>query len=720
MTPNNISFERRGLAKLRRLGYLYHAKGESFETDTNYDQLYERLKPLYPSHEVFNNVGSKDLVKASHWDGTGNGKDVALPIGMGSLNKLRPDDLPKWMEKIAKNSQAFVATPKLDGVAIMLEYSPENKLVEAYTRGNGKVGTSVLSTLRHIEGIPRTAYSHACRMFVRGELIISKSDFDQILKFKDTTYVNARNALVGCVNAKVKTSAHKRLLKTAKFFAYSIDFKIDKNWPGSELPDLNYTRKAKVAANKAPRSLQLKALKKKGFDTVLDAANSIYPVNFGHALAIEEWPAKARKFINLSNNIDYECDGLVIDFDSESASSLGFESNGLNPVFSRAVKLDPSEQLSKIVKVSGINWSRTRRGLYKPVVALAYDAVFQGVRVRNTYADNAGWILSNGVDAGAVISIIRSGDVIPRIVSVIEKAEKVTLPEVCFKHKEKLVWTDTKTDLYCPICAGELNSPAEFFATLNPDNIGKKIVDNLGKELGLTTVKEFLELQPAQIRGLKNFGTKSAFSFCNETRRVVKAASLAQIMHASGAFRSPTIGLAETRLQDIIDKLGAKELMEGKYSESDLLNVVARIDGLGSKVANCFSMQFPFFKELYEEIKIFAESSASTVSGEVKSEGGLSGLKFAFTGFRNKDAEIMIKNEGGAIANSVSKTTKVLFAATRDTVKTKKAVSLGVTVVDSFDTEEYLRKIIKKYRAKKGLPDIKKEVRSSKNMTRKA
>lgn len=690
----------RQFARLRVLNFAYGV-GSPLVSDAEYDKLYYSLKKERPNHTLFDEVGYE------------YGVEHILPIRMGSLNKIRPNEIRAWLNKL-NTSEAIVPTPKLDGLAVLLEYDASGVLRRAYSRGNGVKGIDITNSIKLAQNVPDRAYTSGCNLYVKGELILSKSIFKKFKKDKEFKYVNARNTLVGCVNAKEKLPLHKKILRNAEFFAIGSEYQVDPSIPHSVLPEL-VVGSGKVSAKNASKSTQLNNLKSLGFDTVFSILKDkrvgvVVKKNLSH---IEE--DSKETIINL-RTVDYECDGIVLTVNAEKPYKFGYEANGLNPSWSRAVKLDPSEQESQKAQVKKIIWSVTPRGIFKPVVLLKKSLEFQGVKVERAYADNAKWIVDNRVGKKAQVSVIRSGDVIPRIINV-NKPSKAKLPSTCKEHKGELVWTDTGTDLYCEVCSLRMNPPSEFFKHLNPDNIGKVLVEHVCSALSLETVKELLEVKPFSLKGLEKFSIKRSTSFIKELEKVIGEASLAKIMHASGIFRTPNLGLGETRIQLILDKFKIKKLMSGGYSQRKLFIRAQSAEGIGDQVADCFSSKFDQFIEFFNSINSFSKTAVQEVNGETK-EGVLSDQKFVFTGFRNKDVEIYLKEEGGSISNSVSKTTSILFAGSHDTVKAKRAVELGVEVVVAHNALEHTLKLIKKLRKKAGLPAIKVKEKKLKNMTR--
>jgi len=681
--------------------------GDSGVPDSKFDALMDEARLIDPTHPIFQEVGSE------------YGTEVKLPISMGSLNKVRPDELVDWFERTlpkkgslrtAMLESPLIITPKLDGASVLLEYSPNGKFVRAYSRGNGTLGQDITHAVKFCENFPREVYTFSTRMFVRAEIIVRRSEFQRLqtgLTFnnKGYPYVNARNAIVGCLNAKQKSIFHTETLRVADMIAFSVYFKPEGK---QEMPRLPYfDPRATERADIAHKTLQFNFLKKSGFTLPYSGLASGAPGQARYTdNAKEVWAKAMRTTIhNMREKYDYDTDGLVAEIDVPKFHSLGYETNSLNPRWARAVKLDPSEQEARVIEVASVNWQRTARGIYKPIVALKYEAIFQGVRVRNIYVDNARWVRKNKVGPGAYVAVIRSGDVIPRIIEVTKRAdEKIKLPKKCHKHKEKLVWTETKTDLYCPVCSGEMNSPPEFFKQLAPDNVGETLVSHVCDQLNLTTILEVLNTKPPRLSSIEKFGSKRAKDFHSAIHRAVEQASLAKLMHCSGAFRSPSFGLGETRLQSILDEFTPEYLMGRDHSSEALYERARLIDGIGSRAARCFADQFVYFKHLFEDIEGFCYAAHEEAAGVKNTDGVLNNMKFVFTGFRNKEMEMLIKREGGKIAGSVSKGVDTVFVADGTTVKAKRATQLGIPVVVSADAEKFITGIVKKRRKKAGLP----------------
>jgi len=686
MTAFAIAKQFRTANRVRVAQFLY-TKGKSPWSDAEFDAMVAELRVM--DKKFFAGVvGSKaaevELVSK-----------VKLPVPVGSLDKVRPSEIRKWAKSLPEKfrKSGFFVTPKLDGMSLMLVYAADGNLEAIITRGDGVTGRDVTATLKGNPTIPGYIFPRGgCKLYVRGEFILSKMNFATLRaasmlhakEKKSREYVNARNMLVGCVGAKESNLVRRETLKLAEFIALDMTFDPPKSL--ADIPDVPMGASS-IRADKAPLSVRIKVLEKMGF--------TIPHFNITTMESSKAWKGRARQNIkNLVDSHPYEVDGMVISTNAEEPEKLGYDSNGLNPKWSRAIKLDAVDQDAHTLEVGQVMWNATPRGLWKPVVRLKYPATFRGVQVRNVYVDNAKYVKENNVAEGALVTVVRSGDVIPRIVRVeMKSGEKAKLPKRCKKHDAPLEWTDTGVDLYCPICAGKPNSPADFFAQLDTDNVGKTLVANACKQLRVTTVGELMR-KSKKLKGQPGWGDVSLKKFRNALRKALSEASMAKLMHASGVFRSVKLGLGETRLQAILDEIGVDKLFkyfgpatldEKGYGDPEiraLSQKAQRAEGVGRLAADCFAMQLKNFFAEWAMLGTYCERAIKETEGR-KSVGILKGKRYAFTGFRDKSIENFIRDSGGVVTGSINDKLTTLFApdAKGMSVKLKKARELGVEII---------------------------------------
>lgn len=674
------------LALRARVAQYLYTKGKSPWTDAEFDAMRADVERFDPSHKIIQVVGSAAAEVEL-------GAKTKLPIPIGSLDKLRPSEIRKWAKSLPEKfrKDGFIVTPKIDGMSLLLCYDENGDLVSILTRGDGVTGRDVTATLRDNPTIIRKIFfNNGCRVYVRGEFVLSKMSFatvqtmaKQQTKKKSKDYVNARNMLVGCVGAKEHDLVRHQTIKLAEFLAFDIryDAKSVESIPNMPMGE------SKVRSDKAPLSVRLKFMEKIGF--------RIPEFNIARIKDSKAWKGRAKQNIkNLVDSHAYEVDGMVIATNAEQPEKLGYEANGLNPKWSRAIKLDAADQEAHTLEVGQVMWNATPRGLWKPVVRLRYPATFRGVQVRNVYVDNAKYVKENNIAEGALVTVVRSGDVIPRIVSVdMKSGGKVRLPKECRKHGAPLEWTDTGVDLYCPICAGRPNSPADFFNVLDADGIGKTLVQKACAQLNVDSVNGLMR-KSKKLKGMPGWGAVLVKKFRKALKKALAEASMAKLMHASGVFRSVKLGLGETRLQAILDEIGtdklfkyfSKSMLEDKgFGDPEIKELsmqAQRAEGVGRLAADCFAMQMKNFFAEWAGFGTYCERAIKETEGR-KVKGILKGKRYAFTGFRDKQIENFIRDSGGVVTGSINEKLTALFApdAKGMSVKLKKARELKVEIV---------------------------------------
>ena len=133
------------------------------------------------------------------------------------------------------------------------------------------------------------------------------------------------------------------------------------------------------------------------------------------------------------------------------------------------------------IKVIGITSQTSKNGRITPVVELEPTKV-SGVTISRATGHHYGNIIAKGIDAGAIVRVCRSGQVIPYIESVIEKADAVHIPALCPSCNnpaemdgDNLLCTNTET------CPAQIEGIIEFFfKTLgNCDGFGPKVIESL-------------------------------------------------------------------------------------------------------------------------------------------------------------------------------------------------------------------------------------------------
>ena len=534
---------------------------------------------------------------------------VTLPFEMASMDKIKPDSgaLPGWT---AKYTGPYVLSCKLDGVSGLYVCDSAGKY-RLYTRGNGHIGQDV-SHLITVLKLPKMKRD----MAVRGEFIIPKSIFQN--KYAET-FANARNMVSGIINRK------------------STDEKAR---------DLHFVTYEVVQPSMVP-SDQMKTLEKTGFETVMNRTIDKLSNEFLSALLLE-W----RK------DYLYEIDGVIVTNDAIYPRGSG------NPDHAFAFKMVISDQVAE-AKVVDVLWEASKDGYLKPRVRIE-PIQLGGVTIEYATGFNGKFIEENKIGVGAVIMMVRSGDVIPYIQSVSVPAEKAKMPGVSY------IWNKTKVDIL-------LENPDEdetvqeknvtaFFVSLEVDGLAKGNVKKLFKK-GHTTVADIIKMSVADFEQVEGFKTKTAEKIHKSIQEKVQQASLLTIMVASGKLGR---GLGERKIKPILEKY--PDIVISTIPTEQKESMLQEVAGIGKENAREFVKNIPEFLEFVKECGLDAklrESVKTSPVVPVSTGHTLFGKKIVMTKVRDKEIIDFLEKVGASLEDNMKKDVAVLIVKLKEDVSNK-------------------------------------------------
>jgi NAD-dependent DNA ligase/predicted flap endonuclease-1-like 5' DNA nuclease len=545
-------------------------------------------------------------------------RKVTLPYPMGSMDKIKPDTgaLSTWMSKY---NGPYVLSCKLDGVSGL--YTTEESTPKLYTRGDGKVGQDISHLIPHLR-LPKTK-----GVVIRGEFIIPKAVFET--KYK-TTFANPRNMVAGIVNHKTINNA----IKDLHFVAYEV-IKPVKN-PSDQFAFLE-TLDVEVVLNKRESKLTNELLS----STLVD------------------W---RKTYI-------YEIDGVIVTDDKIYPHKAG------NPEHAFAFKMVLSDQIAE-AKVVNVIWTPSKDGYLKPRVQIE-PINLGGVRIEYATGFNGSFIEDNKVGVGAVIELIRSGDVIPHIRKVIVPAEKAQMPSVPYK------WNDTHVDIMLEDLETDETVREKvitgFFRGIGVEGLSSGNVARIIKA-GFDTVPEILKMTKDDLLEVEGFKEKTATKLYDGIREKIDSASLVTIMAASNIFGR---GFSEKRLELIMNSYPTTLL--SKESNSQKIAKISAIKGMAEKTAESFVERIPDFINFIKEAGLVSKLSEgiNTEKKPVDESHPLFGKTIVMTGFRDASLQEEIKNKGAKLGSSVSKSTFVVLVKDKeeDTGKAEEARKLNIPLM---------------------------------------
>jgi len=542
-------------------------------------------------------------------------RKVNLPYMMGSMDKIKPDTnaLSSWAVKF---KGPYILSCKLDGVSGL--YTTEGLVPKLYTRGDGKVGQDISHLIPYLN-LPKNK-----NIVIRGEFIIPKSVFET--KYK-TEFANPRNMVAGIVNHK---SVNVSVIKDLHFVSYELIKPVMK--PSEQMTFLS-TMDLKVVFWRAENNLTNEILSQ----------------------SLVEW---REKYL-------YEIDGIII------TNNNIYERKAGNPEHAFAFKMVLSDQIAE-AKVVDVIWTPSKDGYLKPRVQIE-PINLGGVRIEYATGFNGAFIRDNKIGIGAVIELIRSGDVIPHIRKVIVYAEEAKMPLVSYK------WNDTQVDimvenLEVDETVREKNITG-FFRGIGVEGLSSGNVSRM-MEAGFDSIIKILNMNVEDFLKVEGFKEKTTNKLYNGIREKIEAASLIQVMSASNLFGR---GFNEKRLELILNSY--PEVLLSNESIQQKVAKVSAIKGMATKTSEAFVERINEFIQFMKEAgltdKLYFEKQ------NVQSNHPLFEKTIIMTGFRDASVQDIIKKVGAKLGASVSKQTFIVIVKdlNEDTGKVLDAKKLGIPIM---------------------------------------
>lgn len=555
---------------------------------------------------------------------------VKLPYYMPSLDKIKPTDKTNTLESWIKiHPGEYLLSDKLDGISGL--FIKNGKKLKLFTRGDGIEGQDISNLIKYVI---KTDTNKLPNIAIRGEMIMSKKNFQKIKdKFK-----NARNAVAGIVNSK---TYQEEIAILVEFIGYNV---FDINGNVCEQMKILKENKFPCVSYKTTKNINTEIL-------------SSY-------------------FIERRKNSEYEIDGIVV-----ADCSKSYEVSKENPKHSFAFKMMLDDQKA-ITTVKEVEWNLSKDGYYKPRILLE-PIELVGVTVKYATAFNAKYVNDNKLGPGAIVEIIRSGDVIPYILKVIKPADKPQMPEGNYK------WNATGVDLVNSDKISNndiiIKKLTYFFKTLDVKNMGEGIITKL-VENGYKTVVAILSANKEDLSKIDGLGDKSIDKIYDNMIESFNTSDLATLMGASGLFGR---GMGVKRLNLIVDKY--PNILSINLPKDKYLELIKEIDGFDTITATQFVDnidKFKIFLGSLEKINIINIKHLKEVNKKNKGELFLN-KKIVLTGFRGHGIDEFITKNGGTISSSVSKNTDLIIYADGETQSSKylKAKELNIQTISLSEFE---------------------------------
>jgi DNA ligase (NAD+) len=693
--------------ELRHHEYLYYVEDAPELTDAQYDVLMNKLKKLEAEHpDLVTSDSPSQRVGGKPKDGF-----VKMPHSRPMLsldNAYNEEELRAWNQRLREalpstETVRYVCELKLDGLSLALHYVAgahgSAHLERGLTRGDGSIGEDVTSNVRTIRSVPLSISATKLKAAglpqsfeVRGEVVLPQTAFVKMNEEREAQGMapaaNPRNAAAGTIRTLEPNIVAQRRLD---FYAYFL------------LKDGEFLLPLQSAT--------LDALRTSGF-RVNKYAKTVKSIDEVIAFIADAEP--------LRDTLGYEIDGVVIKVDATAQQKrLGF--TGKAPRWAIAYKFAARAGTTKLEDVL---FQVGRTGKVTPVAALA-PVLIGGTTVTRATLHNADEIARLGVRIGDFVSVERGGDVIPKIVEVVDDKKhprgkkEIVFPGLCPVCRSPLMKVEGEVDWRCVnnSCPARVREELLHWAArgvMNIEGLGDAMVAQLlgqSAELGgeaeevvteegapvaarrplIHTVGDLYRLKQEDLLGLERVGEKTADTLLAQIERS-KDAGLARVLLGLGIRF-----VGERTAQLLAGHFGSmQELMNAATHDPETAGkALEAVNEVGPKVAEAI-VDFFAVKKNVQLVKDLESLKLKMTAEKRVTTSTLYGLTFVLTGtlpnLTREDAKEKIESAGGRVSGSVSKKTNYVVAGEEAGSKLDKATSLGVKVLDEAGLLELLEK----------------------------
>ncbi len=654
--------------EIRRHDELYYVGNAPEISDREYDELMEKLQKLEEAHpELLTPDSPTQRVGGRPAEGF---PEVVHTRQMLSLdNSYNIDELRAFDERCQRLAEGrpleYVAELKIDGLSLSLQYE-DGLLVRGVTRGDGRIGEDVTQNARTIRSVPLRLKSQTrgidSGLEVRGEVFIPRDVFERTNAEREEQgeprFMNPRNAAAGAIRQLDSRLVARRKLD---MFAYDLLVNGRKPFP-THWESLDWLDKAGFRVNPHRKLAET-------IDEVIDFAN--------------EKEA-------LRDELGYEIDGLVVKVNSTRLQDE-FGATSKAPRWAIAYKY-PARQAS--TKVLDIFVSVGRTGALTPV-ALLEPVVLAGTTVARATLHNEDEIRRLGVKIGDTVMIEKSGEVIPKVLSVVTskrtgKERDFVPPENCPVCGGLISRPEGEVVARCVAadCAAQLMGRLLHFASrraMRIEGLGDVLAEQLVAEKLVRDVGDLYSLTLEQVVSLPRMAKKSATNLLTQIE-ASKSRDLSNLIYALGIRH-----VGERTAGILAHELGSLErLTQATVEELDAIPEIGLT--VAESVRDWFDDEGN--RALCDRLRAAGVKTEAERRSSGEADERFAGKQFVLTGtmasFTRDEARALIEARGGRVNSSVSKKTDYVVAGEAAGSKLDKAESLGVTILDEATFKDML------------------------------
>ncbi len=630
--------------RLNKASEVYYNGGEEIMSNYEWDAMFDELASLEAKTGFI--LPDSPTRNTGYEENNGEREPHEFPALSLAKTKLVAD-LQKWAEE----KDVWVSW-KLDGLTLVLTYDG-GRLSKILTRGNGAVGTNITYLKGVIKGFP-LKIKYRGHMVVRGEAVISYSDFDLIndtIEDDDEKYANPRNLASGTLSLDDPEKVKERRVH---FHAFTLVYRQD---------DIKSWRE------------RMDFLEKEGFTVVEREMVG----RDGLPEAVDRWTEKVE-----SGRMDLPVDGLVICYEDTEYAASG---NVTGHHAARAGYAFKWQDVSAETELLYVEWSCAASTISP--VAVFKPVQLEGTTVSRASLCNLSEMERLGIGKECTLEVIKANKIIPKCISVKKSTGSVEIPSVCpvcgastqIHTSER---SKTKT-LHCtnPDCTAKHVKKFTRFVSKAGMDIDGLSIQTMLKFMNEGFIKEFADIYHLGehedfIRQMEGFGEKS----CENMMRAIEKSRQVNPVNFIYALCIPMFGL------DAGKKIVADGGFEGFIERLEQKKGFEDIDGIGPEKSGSAILWYENEKNKSSLQALLKEVTIKKADIKPDAQGRCAGLTFVITGevhyYKNRDAfKAYVEAEGGKVTGSV--TSKTSFLVNNDAASTssknKKANELGIPIL---------------------------------------
>lgn len=644
----------------------YHSKKYYVEdnpeiSDFEYDRMLRELETLeeeYPQY--LSPLSPTQRVGGKPADGF---EQVTHTVVMESLQDAFSEeeiyDFDRRVHSVTNNCE-YVVEHKIDGLSVSLEYV-NGEFIRGSTRGDGSVGEDVTQNLKTIKSIPMHLTKALTYLEVRGEVYISKRNFEKINQLREETeetlFANPRNAAAGSLRQLDPKIAASRNMD---IFVFNIQ---------------------QIKGESVKTHLEgLRLLRELGFKTILN--DKVFP-------DIKSAFDEIKRIGEERGELAFDIDGAVIKVnDLEKRKLLG--STSKFPKWAIAYKYPPEQKETKLTDII-VQVGRT--GAVTPLAVLE-PVRLAGSTVSRATLHNQDYIDEKDIRIGDTVVVQKAGDIIPEILEVKKDkrdgGEKIfSMPKTCPVCGALIVREEGEAAFRCSgaSCPAQLMRNIIHFVSRNAmdiDGLGPAIIEQLLQRNLISDAADLYYIDAGDVADMDKMGKKSADNLINAINESKKK-QLSCLITALG------IRFVGEKASKILAK-HFKSL--DRLIEADTDELVS-IDEIGSAMAQSVIDYFSEKQNLEFVEKLRNAGVNFNEETDEPKDLRFDGKTFVLTGtlssFTRSEASKIIESFGGKTSSSVSKKTSFVLAGEEAGSKLDKANSLGVAVISEEEFKEMIK-----------------------------